>query len=47
MWRDPEEPVDAREPDGWTHAIQAAFSGLMICMLILVAFAAAGSPTHF
>jgi hypothetical protein len=47
MWRNPEEPVDAGEPAGWTQAIQAAFSGLLICMLILVAFAAAGSPTHF
>jgi hypothetical protein len=47
MWRDPEEPVDFRESDGWTSALQAAFSGLFICMLILVAFAAAGSPTGF
>jgi hypothetical protein len=47
MWRDLEEPVDAGEPVGWAQAIQAAVSGLVICMLILVAFAAAGSPTHF
>jgi hypothetical protein len=47
MWRDSEEPAGPGESAGWTQAIQAAVSGLMICMLILVAFAAAGSPTHF
>jgi len=47
MWRDPAEPVDAGESAGWSQTIQAAASGLLICMLILVAFAAAGSPTHF
>ena len=42
MWVELENTVPAPEPASWTDAIQAAFSGLLICVLILAAFAAAG-----
>lgn len=47
MWPDLEETVRSPEPATWGHAIQAALSGLAICALILVAFAAVGSPAPF
>lgn len=44
MWPDLEGAFKSPEPANWTAALQAALSGLAICVLILVAFAAAGSP---
>ena len=42
MWVELENTEHTPEPASWTDAIQAAFSGLLICVLILAAFAAAG-----
>jgi hypothetical protein len=47
VWRDLEEPVHEPQPADWRQALQAAFSGFVICVLILAAFAAAGSPANF
>ena len=42
MWVELENTEHTPEPATWTNAIQAALSGLVICALILAAFAAAG-----
>ena len=42
MWAELENTVPTPEPATWTNAIQAAFSGLTICVLILAAFAVVG-----
>ena len=42
MWTDLEGNFRSPEPATWANALQAAFSGLVICIVILVAFAARG-----
>ena len=42
MWAELENAERAPKPATWTNAIQAALSGLVICVLILAAFAVAG-----
>lgn len=42
MWAELENTVPAPKPATWTNAIQATLSGLVICALILAAFAVAG-----
>ncbi len=42
MWTDLEGHFRSPEPATWANALQAAFSGLVICIVILAAFAARG-----
>jgi hypothetical protein len=42
MWPNLEGNLKTPEPATWANALQAAFSGLVICVMILVAFAAHG-----
>lgn len=44
MWADLEGNTDSPGAGTWQDMLRSALSGLIICVLVLAAFAAAGSP---